>query len=105
MPVQYEPASTGTVIWAVSPGIVLTAVVRLQPVAPARTPTPRPNGMVGGPSLTSVTLTVPACETVNVRNAAPWAAMALAKVSVVGDTGVGAAGEGVLLPQAALSNA
>jgi hypothetical protein len=29
----------------------------------------------------------------------------LAKVSVVGDTGVGAAGEGVLLPHAALSNA
>src|ERR1700682_4557240 len=97
MPAQYEPASTGAVIWAASAGMPFTAAFRLPPVAPARTPRPRPNGMVGGPSLTSVMLTVPACETVNVRNAAPWATIALAKVSVVGDTGVGAAGEGVLL--------
>jgi hypothetical protein len=63
--------------------------------------------MVGGPSLTRVTLTLPACETVNVRNAAPLAGSVLAKVSVVGDVGVGAAGEEVvlLLPHAALSNA
>jgi hypothetical protein len=62
--------------------------------------------MVGGPSLTSVTLTVPAWETVNVRNAAPWAVSRPAKVSVVGDVVVGAAGEAVLLlPHAALSNA
>src|ERR1700682_481758 len=106
MPAQYEPASTGAVIWAASAGMAFTAAVRVHPVAPARTPRPRPNGMVGGPSLTSVMLTVPACETVNVRNAVPWAVSVLAKVSVVGDTGVGAAGGVVLLlPHAALSNA
>ena len=84
-----------------SPGIVVTAVFKLQPVAPARTPTPRPNGTVGGPSLISVTLTVPACGTVNTRNAAPWAVIMLAKVSVVGEVVVGAAGVVVpLLPHA-----
>src|SRR6266852_3744271 len=110
MPAQYEPASTGAVIWAVSPGSVCTATVRLQLVVlglltPPRMPRPRPNGMVGGPSLTSVTLTVPAPKTVNVRNAASLARSALAKVSVVGDVVVGAMEEVVpLLPHAAASS-
>jgi len=86
---QYVPSSTAVVSCGASFGAAVTDTAGRQPLPlAAGTPTPTPSGTA---ALCSVTVTVPACEVTNDRDAEPVVPRCVVQLTVVGEvTDVGA---------------